>query len=31
MVDFASKVPNESIIEVIAKVVVPEKEIDSCT
>lgn len=31
MVDFASKVPNESIIEVIAKVVAPEKEIDSCT
>lgn len=31
MVDFASKVPNESIIEVVAKVVVPEKEIDSCS
>ena len=31
MVDFASKVSNESIIEVVAKVVVPDKEIDSCS
>ena len=31
MVDFASKVPNESIIKVIAKVVVLEKEIESCS
>jgi len=31
MVDFASRVPKESIIEVKAKVHVPEKPIESCT
>lgn len=31
MVNFASKVPKESIIEVNATVVVPEKPVDSCT
>jgi len=31
MVNFSSKVPKESIIEVKATVVVPEKPVDSCT
>ena len=31
MVDFASKIPKESIIEVKAKVTVPEKPVDTCS
>ena len=31
MVTFASKIPKESIIEIVASVAVPDKPIESCT
>ena len=31
MVTFASKIPNESIVEVVAQVVVPDQPIDGCS
>lgn len=31
MVTFASKIPKESIIEIVASVAVPDKPIDGCT
>jgi hypothetical protein len=31
MVNFAGKVPKESIIEIKAKVIVPEKPVETCS
>lgn len=31
MIDYVKRIPNESIIEVKGKVVIPEQEIKSCT
>jgi len=31
MVSYASKVPRESIIEVKAKVIIPEKPVETCS